>query len=782
MTAFWLALASMEDVELKSGDVLTKSLTVAKRRYDFENSDETGKVPALTVKGKNIVIDFKGATLQGSKPQTDPDQRHGTGLVIEGENITVKNLNVRGYKLAVLARGVKGLKLEDCDVSYNWKQHLGSTLEREDEADWMSYHHNEKDEWFGYGAGIYLKACKDFEVKGCRATGGQCGLMMTHSSDGQVWNNDFSFLSGLGVGMYRTSRVKVMHNKIDWCVRGYSHGVYNRGQDSAGILVFEQCMDNVFAYNSVTHGGDGYFLWAGQHTMDTGKDGCNGNLLYGNDFSHAPTNGIEATFSKNDFVNNLILECWHGVWGGYSYETKILGNRFGLNQEAIAIEHGQDNTVTSNIFDRDTKALNIWSNERQDPNWGYPKGHDTRSRDYMVSGNEFRYVNDAVMSVRRTNGFKVEKNQFTNCKQLFNLGDKAEGLSTKDNVAVGLGSAVTWPGDGGGNKFQTASGAAPQWRDMNADNLSLSTKDYLAQFSTNWSSGIAGRAPTSVSAEALKQILAVRPAPLKGGMDPFIPEGTLRGRRYILVDEWGPYDFRSPRLWPRKQTTDAEGRRVIEFEVLGPKGRWTVTRDEGIAAVSARSGSVPGTVTATLAAGKATMVDLGLSYVGEATVDYRGLSHAAGAPVSFSYKSFFVPIDWEVQFFDFDRATQDPRTQQAAFDKVTQGTAVYTMKTPKLSLVGGTRPGPGKRGDFWTTHAVGSVEVPAGDYVLKVTSDDGVRVWVDGKLVIDNWTYHGPTLDKAELHLGPGKHKIEVRHFQLDGYGTLQVDLQSAAS
>ena len=93
--------------------------------------------------------------------------------------------------------------------------------------------------------------------------------------------------------MYRASWNRILHNKIDWCVRGYSHGVYNRGQDSAGILIYEQSSNNVFAYNSVTHGGDGFFLWAGQNTMDTGRGGCDDNLLYGNDFSHAPTNGIE---------------------------------------------------------------------------------------------------------------------------------------------------------------------------------------------------------------------------------------------------------------------------------------------------------------------------------------------------------------------------------------------------------------------------------------------------------------------------------------------------------
>jgi hypothetical protein len=99
--------------------------------------------------------------------------------------------------------------------------------------------------------------------------------------------------------MYRSSFNTIAYNKINFNVRGYSDGVYNRGQDSAGILVYEQSNSNLFYKNSVTHGGDGFFLWAGQTTMDSGKGGCNDNVLQGNDFSYAPTNGIEVTFSRN---------------------------------------------------------------------------------------------------------------------------------------------------------------------------------------------------------------------------------------------------------------------------------------------------------------------------------------------------------------------------------------------------------------------------------------------------------------------------------------------------
>ena len=51
-------------------------------------------------------------------------------------------------------------------------------------------------------------------------------------------NNNFSgSIRGKGIGMYRSSRNKILNNNLDFNVRGYSHGIFNRGQDSADILV-----------------------------------------------------------------------------------------------------------------------------------------------------------------------------------------------------------------------------------------------------------------------------------------------------------------------------------------------------------------------------------------------------------------------------------------------------------------------------------------------------------------------------------------------------------------
>jgi hypothetical protein len=58
-----------------------------------------------------------------------------------------------------------------------------------------------------------------------------------------------------------------------------------------------------------------------------------------------------------------------------------------------------------------------------------------------------------------------------------------------------------------------------------------------------------------------------------------------------------------------------------------------------------------------------------------------------------------------------------------------------------------------------------------GVWELSTLSDDGVRVSLDDKSVIENWTWHGPTRDTARLELAADKTvDIVVEHFQIDGY------------
>ena len=288
-----------------------------------------------------------------------------------------------------MAKGIEGLVIENCDFSYNYRQHLNSTQQKEDLSDWMSYHHNEKDEWLRYGAAMYLRGCNKAVVHDNTVTGGQCALMLTQCNDGMVYNNNFSFNSGIGVGMYRSSGNKIMYNKLDFNVRGHSEGVYNRGQDAAAILVFEQCNNNVYAFNSATHSGDGFFLWAGQTTMDNGEGGCNDNLIFKNDFSYAPTNGVEVTFSRNRISANKIFACDNGIWGGYSYNTAIISNDIRNCTMGIAIEHGQKNTIRFKQIINCKEAIKLWARASQPSDWGYANKRIPGAGIIQIGRNQF---------------------------------------------------------------------------------------------------------------------------------------------------------------------------------------------------------------------------------------------------------------------------------------------------------------------------------------------------------------------------------------------------------
>jgi len=428
-------------VELKQGMIITASVQVKTAVYQLNGYDSLNR-PVIFIKGNDITVDFNKAFLQGSINKQLPNQFYGLAILIKGNNITLKNARISGYKVAVIAEGCTNLKIENSDFSYNYRQQLQSTWLHEDVSDWMSYHHNENDEWLRYGAGIYLKDCSKAVIQNNTITGGQCALMMTKSNDGLITGNDFSFNSAIGIGMYRSSRNNILHNKLDFNVRGYSHGFYNRGQDSAGILVFEQCNENVFAYNSVTHGGDGFFLWAGQTTMDKGEGGCNDNYIYKNDFSYAPTNGIEVTFSKNDIFYNIIKECDHGIWGGYSWQTLIGRNKFEKNRIGIAIEHGQDNRIFKNSFDGDKEAIRLWARKTQPSDWGYAQKRDTRSRNYKISKNKFAN-NKTALNISLTDTTEFDRNDFTNVETEVKKDSSVTNFETEVPATIEL--AERWP-------------------------------------------------------------------------------------------------------------------------------------------------------------------------------------------------------------------------------------------------------------------------------------------------------------------------------------------------
>ena len=77
--------------------------------------------PAITIRGSNITVDFSHVTLQGTLTGRDPDTFAGLAVLVDGgENVTIRNLTARGYKIGVLARRTRRLHITEKTV----KSHL----------------------------------------------------------------------------------------------------------------------------------------------------------------------------------------------------------------------------------------------------------------------------------------------------------------------------------------------------------------------------------------------------------------------------------------------------------------------------------------------------------------------------------------------------------------------------------------------------------------------------------------------------------------------------------
>lgn len=588
----FLACQSQRQIPLSTGLALHRSCAILPDTFRLAHPDTLR--PVIVIEGENLIVDFQGAVLDGSGPNDRPDEFAGTGILLKGKNITLKNAKVRGFKTAILAEGVDSLRLLDCDLSYNWRPRLLSSREKEDERDWLSFHHNDQDEWRRYGAAIYLKQCDHALVRGVTATGGMNALMLAQCNDGLFYNNSFRFNSGVGIGLYRSSRNRVLHNRLDWNVRGASWGFYQRGQDSAAILVYEQSNNNTFAYNSATHSGDGFFLWAGQYTMDSGLGGCNDNLLFRNDFSHAPTNGVEVTFSRNKIVANRLDDCNYGVWGGYSFESLFLANHIEGCRYGIAIEHGQHNAVVGNEFRHDTIGLQLWARGEQPADWGYAQKRDVHSMGYDIRTNLFQSVKNPLRISASSQVAINDHNLFEGFDKLLvteKTNDKFYFVKNKVLGAQGWQDAAPFKG------------------------MNHLVSDKLPDF----------QLPTG-------QLEEWKPDPMPDALDVSLPANQLRGRSYILMHEWGPYDFQSPSIWLRRVEGDQ-----YTFLLLGPPtGNWKAVGGTGWSRLSQKTGAFPATIVATKKEGEL-RVSLELEFIGEAFTDRFGRPNKRGKVFPFGF-------------------------------------------------------------------------------------------------------------------------------------------------
>lgn len=252
-------------------------------------------------------------------------------------------------------------------------------------------------------------------------------------------------------------------------------------------------------------------------------------------------------------------------------------------------------------------------------------------------------------------------------------------------------------------------------------------------------------------------------------------KGLGWGRHTILIDEWGPYDWRSPRLWPHDPADSAYRGGPVSMAVLGPRGQWRLHRIAG-ASIRPERGGVGDTVVITPRGGPGALVDwlVELEYVGARVESPDGHVTPAGRPFRFAAQRVAVPTRWRVRAFTWD-STADPRRDSIAFAARLEGQPLLERTDQALDYLWSRPRLPGFPQDRFAVVAESEVDLPGETFELLAISDDAIRIWVDDRLVIDRWAPHESAVDTASLPAG--RHRIRVHYYQVDGWVELRVEV-----
>ncbi|MFN8441687.1 MAG: PA14 domain-containing protein [Caldilineaceae bacterium] len=90
---------------------------------------------------------------------------------------------------------------------------------------------------------------------------------------------------------------------------------------------------------------------------------------------------------------------------------------------------------------------------------------------------------------------------------------------------------------------------------------------------------------------------------------------------------------------------------------------------------------------------------------------------------------------------------------------------------------GNGSPGNGLNSDNFSVRWTRTIRFPQGRYRFRTETDDGVRLYIDGSLVIDQWREQGRTAYTAERDLSEGNHTIRMEYFERSGSAFAKLEL-----
>jgi LysM repeat protein len=101
---------------------------------------------------------------------------------------------------------------------------------------------------------------------------------------------------------------------------------------------------------------------------------------------------------------------------------------------------------------------------------------------------------------------------------------------------------------------------------------------------------------------------------------------------------------------------------------------------------------------------------------------------------------------------------------------------VATASYDAINFDWGTKaPAAAVSADYFSARFTGTFYFIGGSYRFTATADDGIRVWVDDKLIIDQWHATSARTYVADVDVGEGDHTLKIEYFEEKGDAVCQL-------
>ena len=98
------------------------------------------------------------------------------------------------------------------------------------------------------------------------------------------------------------------------------------------------------------------------------------------------------------------------------------------------------------------------------------------------------------------------------------------------------------------------------------------------------------------------------------------------------------------------------------------------------------------------------------------------------------------------------------------------GAPVFSRTDPEINFDWASgSPGAGLPADNFSARWTRTVHFGAGNYAFYTSTDDGVRVWLDSQLVIDQWFDQGASPKSVVISVAQGQHSLRVEYYERTG-------------